>query len=106
MAAREGTDGTPLRVYIVMLRPGVDLEQVAREHTERFGGRIVHVYRTLGGYAAELTDAAATEIARDPRVSGIEPSREGSLFPPSRIESEPSPSCLSARRAGLGPVAC
>ncbi len=103
-AAHAGTDGTLPHVYVVMLQPGVDVDQTAREHSERFGARLVHVYRTLGGYAAELTDAAAAEVARDPRVSGIERSRKGVLFPTSRIG--PAPSWSSPRRGGLRAFAC
>jgi hypothetical protein len=86
-----------------MLQPGVNPEQVAREHIGRFGGRLVQMYRTLGGYAAELTDAAAAEIAHDPRVSAIEHNREVFAFPP-RVGL--APSCFSQSRVGFRVVAC
>jgi subtilisin len=59
--------------YIVVLddaHPGV----VAQEHAQQYGVGVDRVYRfALQGYAARMTDRAATAIARDPRVVRVEP---------------------------------
>jgi hypothetical protein len=89
-------------VYIVMLKPGVNAATVADEHAARFNGQIRHVYQTLGGYSIDLPDSgasvAAAEIAKDPRVAGVERNRTGAL--------DPSPVRCVAVAATWHPVRC
>ncbi|MGW7428889.1 S8 family peptidase [Streptomyces sp. NPDC054861] len=60
--------------WIVTLKPGTaSTEGLAGELTRRADGRLVHVYRTaLHGFAAEMTQAQARELAADPRVARVE----------------------------------
>ncbi|MFF7181059.1 S8 family serine peptidase [Streptomyces sp. NPDC008121] len=60
--------------WIVTLEPGTaSTEALAGELTRRADGRLVHVYRTaLNGFAAEMTQAQARELAADPRVARVE----------------------------------
>ena len=64
-AASAGAAGS----YIVVLRDGSGAPgSVASEHS-RAGARVEHVYRhALNGYSARMSEAAAAQIANDPRV--------------------------------------
>jgi len=68
-AATPATDGA----YIVVLRDGVDVTQVAQQHAG-LGARISFLYRyALSGYAARLSPTALARIERDPRVRFVSP---------------------------------
>ena len=59
--------------YIVVLRAAEDPVAVAAETSNRFGGRVRHLYRAaLRGFAVRLPAAAAEALARDPRVRFVE----------------------------------
>ena len=59
--------------YIVVLADDHP-SMVAQEHVERHGVELRYVYEhALQGYTATMTPGAATAIARDPRVSSVEP---------------------------------
>ncbi|WP_353354048.1 S8 family serine peptidase [Intrasporangium sp. DVR] len=63
--------------YIVTLEPGADPGAVASAHARSHGASVDHVYRhALSGYSARLTPAAATALARDPRVAAVLPDRQ------------------------------
>ena len=56
--------------YIVVMKPGVDTINVAKEH----GVAIAHSYtHALNGFAAPLSPAQFQALATDPRVAYIEP---------------------------------
>ena len=57
--------------YIVTLKAG-DPGVVAREHAQRQGAAVDHVYRyALHGYSAHMSAAAAARIASDSRVAAV-----------------------------------
>ena len=60
--------------YIVVLNDRADAGAVGREHARSYGASVLHVYRyALRGYAARMSDQAASRIARDPRVLFVQP---------------------------------
>lgn len=59
--------------YIVMLRDDADPDAVVREHSQRYGAGVTHVYRhAIKGYAAELPEQAVNSVSRDPRVQLVD----------------------------------
>jgi subtilisin family serine protease len=57
--------------YIVTLKSGSP-ETVAREHGQREGAKVDHVYRhALQGYSAHMSAAAASRVAADSRVASV-----------------------------------
>jgi subtilisin family serine protease len=68
--------------YIVVLKPGVAGGPAgARKKVEDRGGRVHLVYDgAIQGFAADLSDAEAAALARDPSVSFVEPDRVVSAF--------------------------
>lgn len=68
-----GASTSPRRDYIVVLEDGADSGVVAAEHSRRHDADVGHVYRhALRGYAATMTEAAAHQLLRDPRVDYVE----------------------------------
>jgi subtilisin len=64
-------DGVVPGSYIVTLKAG-DPDTVAREHTQRQGASVDHVYRyALHGYSAHMSAAAAARVAADSRVAAV-----------------------------------
>ena len=62
---------------IVVLRDGVDPQQVADQHRAGHGADVSQVYRAaLHGYAAHIPANALAAIANDPRVAFISEDRE------------------------------
>ena len=58
--------------YIVVLNDG-EPGSVASDHGRRHGAVVQHVYRrALRGYAARMSEQAAANVARDPRVAYVE----------------------------------
>ncbi len=66
----------PVQRWIVQLRPGVSVPQVASATRDEFGQpalqRFTHV---LNGFAVSLTDAQRERLAADPRVLAVVPDR-------------------------------
>jgi subtilisin family serine protease len=63
--------------YIVVLRAPEDPVALAAETSNRFGGRVRHLYRAaLRGFSVRLPAAAAEALARDPRVRFVEEDAE------------------------------
>jgi subtilisin family serine protease len=57
--------------YIVTLRSG-DPDQVAKEHGNKYGASVDHVYRSaLRGYAAHFSERSAARVADDPQVASV-----------------------------------
>jgi subtilisin family serine protease len=74
--AASATKQRPTRTrYIVALKDSVtNVRDVAKEHAARHSAAVNHIYsHALKGYAASMSDEAATRIARDPRVAFVEP---------------------------------
>ena len=70
-------DGTVPGAWIVVLEDGASPRTVADDHRRRHGADVDHVYEhALRGYAARMSDAAASEIARDRRVASVQRDRE------------------------------
>jgi subtilisin family serine protease len=66
--------------YIVTLADGVSPSQRAAEHGRREGFVAKHVYETaLHGYAADLSPAAASRLAKDPSVRSVVADRKVSI---------------------------
>jgi len=68
----------PRDQHIVVLKAGVDAGQVARDHRDRHGVAIVHVYgRALNGYAARIAAGRLDALRSDRRVAYVE--RDGEV---------------------------
>ena len=68
-----GPDAIPGR-YIVMLKSGVDSSVAAADMGQQEGFAADTVYRSaVHGFAANMSDAEARALARDPSVALIEP---------------------------------
>jgi subtilisin len=77
--AQPAGDGVIPGSYIVALDSG-DPGAVAKEHGQRHGAAVDHVYRhALRGYAAHMSAAAARQVAQDGRVASVTPDRRMSL---------------------------
>jgi subtilisin len=67
--------------YIVVLQDDADPDATARQHRERYGARVTHVYRhAIKGYAAELPEQAVSGVSRDPRVKLVDADRTVEAF--------------------------
>jgi hypothetical protein len=64
--------------YIVVLRAGGPARlqnpgATVAKLSARYGGRVTHVYNaTIMGYAADMSESAATRLAADPHVAYVE----------------------------------
>src|SRR3712207_4175473 len=58
--------------YIVMLRDADDAQAIGAESSALHRGKVQHVYRVLRGFSAALSEDAARELARDPRVAFVQ----------------------------------
>ena len=59
--------------YIVVLNDSTAPGKVAKDHEQRHGAAVSHVYRSaLKGYAAQMSATAATRIADDARVKFVQ----------------------------------
>lgn len=59
--------------YIVVFKPGTNVDAEAPRIAARRGGRIRHTYHAaLRGMAIELPDAAAAALAQEPNVASVE----------------------------------
>ena len=68
----------PRDQYIVVLKGDADAGQVARDHRDRHGVAIVHVYGSaLNGYAARIAAARLDALRADRRVAYVE--RDGEV---------------------------
>jgi len=66
----------PAQRWIVQLRPGVSVPQVASVTRDEFGQPALQRFaRVLNGFAVSLTDAQREDLAADPRVLAIVPDR-------------------------------
>jgi hypothetical protein len=73
--------------YIVRLHETADADAVGIETTALYRGRLRHVFRhAVQGFAAQMSDAAARTLARDPRVTLIE---EDGLVTPTAVQIDP-----------------
>jgi subtilisin len=60
--------------WIVVLAEHTAPNEVAAQHSRRFGAQVGHVYRTaLKGYSARMSEAAAARVADDARVQYVQP---------------------------------
>ncbi|MFF5204391.1 S8 family serine peptidase [Streptosporangium sp. NPDC000396] len=69
--------------YIVQLKPTLRVapETVAQDQVDQFDGRLIGVYKhAFKGYTANLTDAAAEALRRDPNVLTVEADAEVVAF--------------------------
>ena len=58
---------------MVVVHSNADPEAVAVETVATHGGRLRHVYRnSMHGFAVQMSDGAARNLARDPRVALVE----------------------------------
>src|SRR4051794_19780874 len=64
--------------YIVVLNDSVSAPgQVAREHANRDGARVSHIYsHALKGYSATIPANRLDDVRSDPRVASVSPDRE------------------------------
>jgi subtilisin len=67
--------------WIVVLEDEAAPERVASEHARRHSAQVDHVYRhALKGYAARMSEQAASRVAQDPRVRSVQPDRVVTAF--------------------------
>ena len=73
--------------YIVILAAADDSQAMGLATQQLYNGRLRHVYKeAVNGFAIRLTDAAASALARDPRVRFVE---EDTLAQASDVQSAP-----------------
>lgn len=66
--------------YIVILKDGVpNAEQVARDLGRQYSDTVRHVYRSLPGFAGDLSSQAVDALRRNPHVAYIEQDRPAYL---------------------------
>lgn len=71
LSAAPPDDGLVPGSYIVTLKAG-DPDTVARDHAQRDGASVDHIYRyALHGYSAHMSAAAAARVATDSRVAAV-----------------------------------
>jgi len=69
----------PERV-IVVLHDGVDSTAVARDHAQRFGAQVGHIYHAaLAGYSAMLSSDRLAALKADPRVAFVSADRKAHI---------------------------
>jgi subtilisin len=62
--------------WIVVLAEHTAPNEVAAQHSRRYGAEVGHVYRAaLKGYSARMSETAAARVAEDPRVLDVQPDR-------------------------------
>jgi subtilisin len=83
--------------WIVTLDSGVTPARVADDHARQHGAQVDHLYQyALKGYAARMSEQAASRVAQDPRVRSVQPDRVVTAFAQStptginRIDGESS----------------
>jgi subtilisin len=93
--------------WIVTLVEGALPDAVAAEHGRRYDASVAHVYRhALNGYAARMSEEAATRVAADSRVAAVEPDRvvglAAQVLPTGidRVEADISPRALAGNGSG------
>jgi len=73
--------------YMVVVRSNADPEALAVEAVATYGGRLRHVYRnSVRGFTARMSDTAARNLARDPRVALVE---EDGIVTAAALQSDP-----------------
>src|SRR5947209_5703365 len=73
-ATRRHKASTVANRYVVVLHDDADSDAVARDHAQRYGAKVTHVYRrAVHGYAAKLSSKSARKLATDPAVAQVEP---------------------------------
>ena len=83
--------------WVVTLDEGAAPARVAGDHARQHGAQVDHLYQyALQGYAARMSEQAASRVAQDPRVRSVEPDRVVTAFAQTvptginRIDSEVS----------------
>jgi subtilisin len=67
--------------WIVTLDEGTTPARVAGDHARQHGAQVDHLYQyALKGYAARMSEQAASRVAQDPRVRSVEPDRVVTAF--------------------------
>ncbi|MGH3373032.1 MAG: S8 family peptidase [Nocardioidaceae bacterium] len=86
--------------YIVVLKDGTASGAVAREHGQKYGADVDHVYRAaLKGYSARMSPTAAARLADDSRVLFVE--RDGVVH----ATAQTTPTGINRADAELSPTA-
>jgi subtilisin family serine protease len=111
LPAVSGANGRPIDgQYIVVLKDGTDVSDIASDHGRGKGADVLMTYGSaLKGYAAKLSPRALEEIEADPRVDYVQQDVEGTAvsaqtLPPgiNRIDAElASPTALATSDTGL-----
>ena len=67
--------------WIVTLEEGATPAGVADDHARRHGAQVDHLYQhAIKGYAARMSEQAASRVRQDPRVRSVEPDRVVTAF--------------------------
>jgi subtilisin len=94
--------------YIVDLKPGVSARKFAKKIANQYGGDATFTYDdVVGGFAFSGPDSAASKIAKDRRVEGIEQDRVARIAddPPSdlsHLNRDRVPEAVAAGYTGAG----
>lgn len=80
--AQENAEDVIPGQYIVVLKDDAsDPRAVARDHAQRYGAEVLHVYEfALKGYAARIPDGQLDRVRSNPRVQFIDEDREVRAF--------------------------
>lgn len=79
--AVEGREKKVKGQYIVIFKEGVDVDSLADELPRKHKGKALQIYKhALKGMAIGLSDRAAEELAKDPRIELLSPDFEVSAF--------------------------
>jgi subtilisin len=75
-SAAADSAGSRAPSWIVVLAEHTAPNEVAAQHSRRYGAEVGHVYRfALKGYSARMSETAASRLAEDPRVLDVQPDR-------------------------------
>jgi subtilisin family serine protease len=86
--------------WIVTLQSGASPDGVATEHSRRYQAQVDHLFKyAVHGYSARMSDRAAAEVARDPRVASVERDQVVS------IEAQTTPTGIDRIEADVNSVA-
>ena len=94
--------------WIVMLDEGATPARVAGDHGRQHGAQVDHLYQhAIKGYAARMSEQAASRVAQDPRVRSVQPDRVVTAFAqslPTGIDRIDGESSSTASGNGSGAV--
>ena len=81
--------------YIVVLKDNQDADKVSKEHKDKLGAEVKHVYKNaIKGYAAKLSDDKLQKVKNDSRVLYVSEDRVVEASAPKTTASKPRTTAL------------